>query len=139
VKVDSTGQHGLIAAIADLDAASWWNRQYIATGATGKAIGTGRSNTNKIVTTQGKPADYAAILCHDNRDSGYMDWYLPSKDELNELFHRGKFVDGFSTGAYWSSTEFNSTRAWCRYFNKHGDFSKEDKSIYHSVRPVRAF
>jgi hypothetical protein len=48
---------------------------------------------------------YAARLCADLSISGYNDWYLPSKDELNKLYLNRGFIGGFTTGNYWSSTE----------------------------------
>lgn len=53
-------------------------------GAIGTAIGTGFSNTNTIITSQGIIAtNYAAGLVRAYTGGGYTDWYLPSKEELN--------------------------------------------------------
>ena len=57
--------HGLIAATADQSSGiQWYNGDYIATGATGTAIGTGLTNTNTIIAAQGS-GSYAAQLCAD--------------------------------------------------------------------------
>jgi hypothetical protein len=60
----------------------WNNGDFVKTGATETAIGTGKANTQKIVDIQGN-GSYAAKLCSDLTQGGYSDWFLPSKDELN--------------------------------------------------------
>jgi len=54
---DPSVQHGLIAATVDQSTGiQWYNGSYVATGATGTAIGTGQANTTAIVTIQGQEA-----------------------------------------------------------------------------------
>ena len=104
--IDSSKQHGLIAAPSDQsEGIQWYNGSFVTTGATGTAIGTGQANTNAIVTAQG-PGSYAAKLCDDLVLNGYSDWYLPSKDELNQLYLNETIVGGFAYDGYWSSSEF---------------------------------
>ena len=56
-------------------------------GAAGTELGTGFSNTDKIIASQGRIAtNYAAGLARAYNGGGYTDWYLPSKNELNKLF-----------------------------------------------------
>ena len=63
--IDSTGQHGLIAATADQsEGIQWYNGTNIVTGATGTAIGTGLTNTNAIIAAQGS-GSYAASIARD--------------------------------------------------------------------------
>jgi len=58
----------------------------------GTEIGTGASNTQKIVAKfgnaepYGNETDYAAKLCADYRGGGYDDWFLPSRDELGLMY-----------------------------------------------------
>lgn len=77
--------------------------------ATATAIGTGLANTITIITNQGETAtSYAAGLARAHTGGGYMDWYLPSKDELNLLYQNREAVGGFATTGYptyWSSTQ----------------------------------
>ena len=136
--------HGLIASIADLNTAiQWYNGINGDTGATGTALGTGQANTTTIVTSQGTLGSYAALLCVDytNTDTGtgaYSDWYLPSKDELNNLYLNKTVIGGFSTGGYWSSSEDTDSLAWAQDFNN-GTWPATGKNTTLHVRAVRAF
>ncbi len=79
--IDATGQHGVIAAEADLpggDKYSW---------------------------------EAAKKACSDLRENGYSDWRLPSKEELNQLYINRSAVGGFADVNYWSSTEYDATTA----------------------------
>ena len=73
VYVDSTGQHGLIAATEDQSSGiQWYNGTNILIGATGTAIGTGLTNTNAIIAAQGS-GSYAASIARAYNDGGYPD------------------------------------------------------------------
>lgn len=140
--LDSTGEHGLIAAPADQGTGiQWYNGAYIATGATG----TGLANTKKIVTTQGT-GSYAAKLCFNLVIGAYSDWYLPSKDELALMYTTigpGAAapltnVGGFSSDYYWSSSEYGGYSAWYQDFSA-GSQSYGSKLTTRHARAVRAF
>jgi len=136
--LDSTKQHGLIAASTDQSSGiQWLNGFNQATGATGKAIGTGQANTTAIVTALGA-GGYAAKLCDDLVLGGYTDWYLPSLNELNKLYKNKSVLGGFAKLLYWSSTEFDSDYAKTKYF-LNGSQSHYSKSLSIRVRAVRAF
>jgi hypothetical protein len=120
--------HGLIAATEDqtTDAGiKWFPEKYY--GATGTYIGLGLPNTLSIIlsavltgTTNLK--SFAAGLANSYRGGGYMDWYLPSKDELNLLYENRLAIGGFATtghATYWSSTQKGSLN-----FTKFEDFAK---------------
>ena len=135
--IDNSGQHGLIASETDLSTqVAWNNGQNIVTGATGVAVGSGKSNTKKIVAAQGKTTSYAALLCFQYKSEGFKDWYLPSKNELNLLYQQ-RAVLGIS-GQYWSSSEAGKGKAWDQEFG--GGFAfKDSKSFTLQVRAVSAF
>jgi len=148
---DVTTPHGLIAATSDQSRSIDWDiltqsfifSQGTNRGATGTAIGTGFSNTDKIIVSQGRIAtNYAAGLARAYKGGGYADWYLPSKDELNKLYlNRVTIGEFMSDGAYWSSTEnpanpYNS--AWLQFFDSGGQQSFE-KDIKINVRAIRSF
>jgi hypothetical protein len=72
----------------------------------------------------------------------YGDWFLPSKGELNQmytyLYRASTPLGGFSTGTYWSSSEFGVNDAWFQAFSD-GKQNGDLKSETYYVRPVRAF
>ena len=63
-------------------------------------------------------------------------WYLPSKDELNQLYQHKTEIGGFSAEFYWSSTESSSNNAWAQYFYN-GNQVSSHKSYANRVRCVR--
>ena len=107
---------------------------------TGTAIGTGESNTAMIVTALGDNGEtaYAAKICNDLVLDGYDDWFLPSKDELNELYKQKDSVGGFASDFYWSSSETSVVSAWLQSFD---DGAQYNGSVDYDrrVRAVRAF
>ena len=114
--IDSTGQHGLIAAMSDQnDQAPWWNGTFVATNA--KSTTDGFVNTRQIVSVQGN-GHYAASICDDYAGGGFGDWFLPSKDQLNKLYEhsQGYLANGIYGGVYWSSTEYDPGNAWVQDF-----------------------
>ena len=126
-------------------------------GADDTAIGTGEQNTTDIVDGCVTSDITAAEIGYDLVLGGQSDWFLPSRDELNALCkwahvdtvnticnHEGSgglpltSVGGFSTGTYWSSSEFGNFSAWGQLFSTgRQDYYGKTYSTY--VRPVRAF
>jgi hypothetical protein len=140
--LDSTGQHGLIAAKTDQSTGiQWYNSSYTTINATGTAIGTGKANTAAIIASQGTGI-YAAKLCDDLVVGIYKDWYLPSKDELNLMYTNiGQGATnggGFASGNYWSSSEYDGVSALGQSF-ANGDQDSYYKYGTLYVRAVRAF
>lgn len=163
--VDASGQHGLIVAREDIckPYTDQWGANYGSTGiffrwstgedknadapdyaygllGTSTGIGTGRSNTEKILTKY-SPSRYpnsAAAVAQAYRGGGRSDWFLPSRDELAQLYSNRNVVGGFSGSFYWSSTEYSADYAWFQYFTSgYQDFSY--KYLSWCVRAVRAF
>ena len=140
--VDQSGKHGIIAALADFEEPAPWPKKDTLTGAGSAKLGAGRNNCNKIFKAQGNPQneadDYAVIECVQLTENGYSDWYLPSKDELNEMYLHKDVIGGFLPFAYWSSTEVNTTEAWYQTFGN-GNQITELKIAGYSIRPERYF
>ena len=152
--VDPTDNaHGLVCAIEDQSTGiQWYNGSYIATGATGTAIGTGLANTDAIIAAQGAiEINYAAGLARAYTGGGYTDWFLPSLDELYEMYLNRATINAtaianggttFSTTSssyyYWSSSEIYSEMAR-RYSFRLGESDHEWKDRPNYVRAIRAF
>ena len=116
-------------------------------GADGIVLGTGYQNTMDIVN-QGCVTEYGGITAAqaalDAEVNGYSDWYLPSKDELYEMYStigngglEGNIGD-FQNNTYWSSSEYSNNYAWFVVFDN-GDPSNFDKYTTGRVRVIRAF
>ena len=130
---------GLVASLEDLGEFVWGCQGNDISGADGTAIGTGNQNTIDIeagCTTSGTAAD----ICANLTLGGYSDWFLPSKDELNEMYlnlHQ-QGLGGFTGYYYLSSTEYGPLYAWIQgFFN--GSQSSNFKFNNFNVRAVRAF
>ena len=144
---------------------AWSGNTSASIGATaqGTAIGTGYANTLAIVgqSSGGSTGSKAGTIARAySGPNGLSDWYLPSKDELNQMCKWAKgdawtsdatvcsnggasalTAAGFDGGSYWSSTEVSgaqyvSTQSFgagsTTYFN-----TKPFTTI--KVRPIRAF
>ena len=133
---DAYVPHGLIAAPSDQGYAQWGCYGAGISGADGTAIGTGAQNTIDIMNGC-STAGIAARLCGDLVLGGYSDWYLPSKDEINQLYLNSVAIGGFAP-YYWSSTEYGSNGAWLQYFPS-GFQNINVKYDGGYVRAVRAF
>ena len=141
---------GLIAAPSDQSSKTQWgcwaSNYNNFTGADQEGIGTGRQNTIDILDRCLQIS--AAYWCDDytkiSNGITYDDWFLPSKDELNEIYlniGQGSSlgnVGGFDNDYYWSSTEFDNDNAWEQDLGS-GFQDFNDKDDYGSVRAVRAF
>ena len=138
----SDGWRYLEAAPASTEWVEQWGSYGTLIGGTGMGIGTGQSNTTKIVTwlNSHSETNRAAQLCDALVYGGYSDWFLPSKDELNLMYIYLKIfgVGGFAGTRYWSSSEYKADGAWFQIFS-YGSQSFKDKYYTLRVRAVRAF
>lgn len=135
--LDGTGKHGLVCALTNQTNNINWYKTLTFTGATGTAIGTGKSNTNTIVSNQGS-GSYAARICYDLSPVGT--WYLPSKDELNLIYLNLKKngLGNLSNFGYWSSSEISTVNAWYQDFaNGNQNTGRQGMSI--GIRAIKSF
>ena len=141
--------HGLVCAIRDLSPRiRWYNGTNTTTGATGSAIGTGSANTTAIIANQGAvETAYAAGLARAYSGGGYTDWFLPSKEELHQMYQNKAMINSTATANsgsnftnyyYWSSTENGYYIEWSQYFGN-GNQVVNNKFNTSNVRAVRAF
>lgn len=148
---DANVPHGLIAAPFDQSTGiHWFNGiSLINNIPTTAEIGTGNTNTNSIVSILG-PGNYAAKICYDLVLNGYADWFLPSHDELVQMYNNriainyGSLAFGGNSFAvwggtdYWSSTTSNINSAWALLFYNGGIYSISNDQLRY-VRAVRSF
>ena len=110
----------------------------------------GQVNTQNLIIAgagTGITVGTAAELCNSSTNNGQTDWYLPSIDELSKLWqNKWDFAQGINLAAgtqiafqlYWSSTEFDSLKAW--FFNFYnGSAANANKGNTYYVRAVRTF
>jgi len=135
---------GLVTTPHDLGQVVWGCMGTPISGADGTAIGTGAQNTLDILSGCTE-SGIAAKLCADLSLGGYDDWYLPSKDEINELWINAEAVanngnDFVVNIGYWTSTEISATLAIARDLSD-GDIVEtgNGKTDLYFVRAVRAF
>tara|TARA_R110002167_G_scaffold2366_1_gene12149 strand:- start:84 stop:575 length:492 start_codon:yes stop_codon:yes gene_type:complete len=133
-----SGSSGLISSASDQSSAQWGCQGTNLSGAAGTDIGTGAQNTidiNAGCTT----ANIAADVCRDLDLNGYTDWFLPSKDELNQMYIHRATIGNFTTGNYWSSSEAGPGTAWLQVFNTGSQVNTTGKSSALVFRAIRAF
>jgi len=134
---DASVQHGLIAAASDQSTGAEWGCAGVQMG-TGTTIGTGQTNTTAIVSGC-STAGIGAEICDDLVLNGYSDWFLPSKDELSQLYTNRVLIGGFASLKYWSSSEYDATYVWDQNFNNGIKNYLNTKASPHYVRCIRAF
>ena len=114
----------MVVDLNDLGTALLWRNgtTTVTTGATATALKTGEANTNLIISVQGA-GTYAASATR----TGFVDWDLPSQDELNEVYVNRTVINQGIVAAggtiidlsadYWTSTEAGSTTAYRQFFD----------------------
>ena len=140
--IDETEQRGLVAALNDIPNSHTWgckNEDY----ADGTRIGTGHQNTIDVgLGCSEIPTAASEVLVFESQ--GYNDWYLPSKNELEEMFKtlgNDKYlrnIAGFRNDKYWSSSQYNDKFSWGVSFLS-GGTHYYSKDFTFKVRPIRSF
>jgi hypothetical protein len=140
------GWRYLEAAPFDQSAGATWGcfRREIP-GARGTAIGTGRQNTADMVAACAEGGT-AAYLCANLELNGIGGWFLPSRDELAEMYRAlhatgevyfgdAGIADNFT---YWTSSQSSADMAAHIDFPDFGRIHSDDKDFPRRVRAVRA-
>ncbi len=143
---------------ADPTAAWCSNTSQLLAGTFDTTIGTGKANTALMVAAvlPGPCASGAGHQAYNYVNGTANSWFLPSKDELNQLCKwargqsttvanqavqcdpSGTLQPGFAGNYYWSSSQDDAIGAWALLFF-FGNPSPIAKTEIRSVRPVRAF
>ena len=112
-------------------------------------IGSGQSNTTAMLSA-GNCTSGAANVATAYSGGSKSDWYLPSLNELKEMYAQRATIGGFvqmsepgtarTFTTYWSSSEDASTnfyaRSWSFATNGNDNWTK---SLKFGVRPIRSF
>ena len=159
------GCEAYIASTADQsNDANWGCHGQVIAGTDGELLGDGIANTSNILSTC-TTANIAADHADDYSTGSYTDWYLPSKDELYEMWNNIGPGDALSLGnlanlydgpinlptdgMYWSSTQPSGTgvdaktKAWGLQSSSSAGSSQgsimsmEDKYELLNVRAIR--
>jgi len=158
--VTDGGAHGLEAAPVDqIRGAEWGCYGMRISGGGDKVVGTGAQNTAEIMAGC-KKNHIAARVADAYTLNGYNDWFLPSQDELNEMWlkladsdgdgrNRGpkdsNNLGGFTVNSYWSSSEVGGNVAWVQAFLTGSQVGvtknnkESDRGQKYRVRAIRAF
>lgn len=115
----------------------------IGSDARGTVIGTGYRNTLAIVGQAGggNTASRAATVARAYRGPNNLsDWFIPSLDELTQLYQNQVTV-GISNSFddFWSSNEADADHAMIQWFQGDGGTYWNIKGSLNAVRPIRAF
>ena len=110
-RISADGRHGLVAETQNQSASTTW---YIA---------------QDIISA---PANHSA------NGQKFMDWRLPTRYELNEMYTQRVAIGGFASSVYWSSTEEDTDFALNQNFLIGFQYNA-NKSSTGYVRAVRAF
>ena len=141
---DSTAYYLEAAPTNQATGIVWWSREAanISLG-TQTGIGMGRRNTSLIIRNHPEDTayttyNYAAKAAVAYTGGGKSDWFLPSKDELNEMYKARTHL-GISSGRFWSSSQDDNTWAWLQNFGDGSQNSASKGNYDQNVRAVRAF
>lgn len=118
-----------------------WGAYGTEIGGTSTDIGTGLTNTNKIIETYSSETDYIWYYINKHRTETGKQWFLSSKDELNILYENKDAVGNFSAvpgyASYWSSSEEDSVYSWNQNFNSGNQYSNKKNESIRRVRLLR--
>lgn len=103
-------------------------------------IGAGKNNSTTIM--EECDTGSGAKECLNYSFEGYADWYLPSLEELYELYLRKGLITGLTTDRYWSSTQCldaGNYDGWYIPFSSGEKRPRLGKDVKAIVRPIRSF
>ncbi|MCR9015418.1 DUF1566 domain-containing protein [Aquiflexum gelatinilyticum] len=134
--------HGLIVAMEDQSSGiefdfNCWNEG--GSYAYFTRIGFGFENTN-VVLNNCAERPIAVSITRNYEGGGFSDWFLPSLEELKQLYVNRKAIGGFGDSDYWSSSTYDAKKETAWYVNfSNGEESVEFRNERKRVRAIRAF
>ena len=105
-------------------------------------MGYGLPNTNAMIAKYATNTSYWWRLIKEKRDNTKLDWFMPSKDELDMVYDNrtvitGQGGDAFETDTYyWSSSEYGGDGAWGQSFSS-GNQGAGYKALSNHCRLLR--
>ncbi len=144
--VNPTGKHGKVVNIYNIVGVKWSNIDNVSIGGPALSFINGAGNTVAIIMQSGQTFS-AAQHCSNLSYSGYDDWYLPSRDELNQVYANKVAInttanlnggESFADNFYWSSSEFSSDSSVSIDFMD-GTIGTANKANTYWVRAIRSF
>jgi len=132
--------YAYISAAADQSDKAPWGCQDIEVDGTLPEIGTGESNTNQIISVCAT-SGISARLCDQLTLNGYSDWFLPSLDELAQMYTQldANGFGNFANQSYWSSTQSSATQAYTIDFNNGNTNAHQKSQTNRHTRAMRRF
>ena len=110
-----------------------WGFYTTSTGITDTAIGTGKNNTDQLISKNNNSTDTLWYYVNQHRTKTGKSWHVPSKDELNILYENKTTIGNFTTitnSWYWSSSEYSSLFAWRQNFYSGVDYHYKNYQFY---------
>ena len=140
--------HGLICAPSDNSTGVAWGSNTISVPiANNTSIGAGAANTAAIVAANAA-INTAADVVANASINGFNDWFLPSRDELYQIFLNQTIINitalangGASLGGtLWSSSQFSNSVGTAYFLGvSNGSLNGTSKLAQLNFRAVRAF
>lgn len=128
----------LICDQHDLDNGTFqWGPYDISEGLNGRTMGYGLPNTEAMIAKYGDDDTYWWKLIKEKRDSTHLDWFMPSRDELDMMYDNRTVItdqggDAFKTDTgYWSSSDNGSRTAWYRNFSTGNQYNNDKNDPNH--------
>jgi hypothetical protein len=132
--------YAYISAAADQATDAPWGCQGTNISGTTSAVGTGLANTALIVASCAT-SGISARICDELVLNGYSDWFLPSLDELQEMYDNlaAEGLGNFANHTYWSSTQESATQAYTIDFNNGNTNAHNKSQTNRHTRAMRRF
>jgi hypothetical protein len=138
------GWNFLEAAPQDYNNQLDWSPSNAVINNTSTSIGSGDVNTNSIINIYGNNSLYSAYAGSIYSLNGFLDWFLPSRDELIKMY-QNLYLNGLGSFVlntqYWSSSEdeFYSQNAWSVKMSVNEEVTTFPKSNNYKSRFIRKF
>lgn len=137
---------GLVCAVSNQFYSGIWGCEGSSVGTTDTVIGSGATNTAAIESVCTTPGTVVDLIANLNLN-GYDDWFLPSTNELSEMYANIGIVNATITANggqvtyqfHWSSSEINANAATLVNLTTGSIGGQGKEGFSYFARAVRAF